>query len=494
MNRYLLEKLRKGICIAFIMGAMMTVYITLLTRLDAYAAEEIGRNIIVYIDGDQGHDVKAIDVAYDHNEYVSLRDMAASLKGTQKEFSLSIDSEWVDITKGGVYSILPTDNQKWTEEGISRLAKSYFTNTMIRVDGEEVRYYINYDSSANGINEPYIMLVDLCMLLDMDISVTPEGVIRISTTDKFNADIQSLEFAGYLQGVNSVLVGDASTGTIFYEYRGSEAFPIASTTKLMTSAIVFDYLSEGKIKMTDSVPISAKVEKLSNEVDGVIKMTAGKTATLEDLLYGALLPSSNESALCLAEYVAGDEASFVEKMTEKAKSLGMETAIFYNCNGLPFFGKAIVPVKKHNRMSSEDMFKLCSYIINNHQDMLDITSTKVTRLSSFGGKEVKNTNGVLYNLPGTTGLKTGTTNKAGACLVTSYNMKVDGENHDIVAVLFGAESSQDRIRVSELLLRYGIDVLNGDAPSYVGTVESSSKELPTSAEGIIECVLSGVRG
>jgi len=140
------------------------------------------------------------------------------------------------------------------------------------------------------------------------------------------------------------------------------------------------------------------------------------------------------------------------------------------------------------------MFKLCSYIIEIHPEMLEITSQKETKLESFSSKEVKNTNAVLYNIPEVTGLKTGTTNKAGACLVTSLKMKIDGEEHHIVSVLLGAETGQDRVRVSEMLIRYGREVLKGTVPSYVGDVEKTGDDgLPTSAEGIIELLINGAR-
>ena len=139
---------------------------------------------------------------------------------------------------------------------------------------------------------------------------------------------------------------------------------------------------------------------------------------MQDLLFGALLPSSNECALCLAETVAGSEETFVQRMNQKALDLGLSQTFFYNCHGLPSYTEDSIPAKRQNRMSAEDMFRLVSYLLKVYPQITDITSLENATLQSLN-LEVRNTNPLLHNLPEVTGLKTGTTNKAGACLVTS---------------------------------------------------------------------------
>ena len=170
-----------------------------------------------------------------------------------------------------------------------------------------------------------------------------------------------------------------------------------------------------------------------------------------------LLPSSNECALSLAEVVAGSEETFVRQMNEKAQELGLSQAVFFNSHGLPSYTEDPVPAKRQNRMSAEDMFRLVSYILRVYPQITDYTSLQEATLESID-LEVRNSNPLLRNMPEVTGLKTGTTNKAGACLVTSLTAGDGAAAHDLVVVVLGTEDSVERGRVSGLLARYALQV------------------------------------
>ena len=207
-------------------------------------------------------------------------------------------------------------------------------------------------------------------------------------------------------------------------------------------------------------------------------------------MLGALLPSSNECALCLAEAVAGSEEAFVERMNQKAKDLGLSQAVFFNCHGLPIYTKDPVPSKRQNRMSAEDMFRLVSYLLKVYPQITDITSLKSATLESLK-VEVKNTNPLLHNMTGVTGLKTGTTNKAGACLVTSLKADDGNMEHDLVVIVLGTEDSVERGRVSELLARYALEVFYTGASQAESTVPT--QDMPTNAEAVVERILRTAR-
>lgn len=213
---------------------------------------------------------------------------------------------------------------------------------------------------------------------------------------------------------------------------------------------------------------------------------------MRDLLYGTLLPSSNECALCLAERIAGSEEAFVQRMNEKARELGLSQAVFFNSNGLPVYTDDPIPAKRQNRMSAEDMFRLVSYLLKVYPQVTDITSLQKATLASLN-REVSNTNPLLRNLPGVTGLKTGTTNKAGACLVTSLTADDGMTEHDLVVVVLGTEDSAERGRVSALLARYALQVFSEGA---AGTEEGSaglSGSLPIQAEAAVDWILRTAR-
>lgn len=125
--------------------------------------------------------------------------------------------------------------------------------------------------------------------------------------------------------------------------------------------------------------------------DGVVPLKAGEQITVRELLVGALLPSSNECALCLAEAIEGSEEAFVWRMNEKAQELGLSQAVFFNCNGSPVYTQDMIPAKLQNSMSAGDMFRLVSYLLKVYPQITDITSMKEATLESLD-LEVKNTN------------------------------------------------------------------------------------------------------
>ena len=297
-----------------------------------------------------------------------------------------------------------------------------------------------------------------------------------------------MESYGYFDGFNTVVVGDATTGEIFYGYDMETAYPIASTTKLMTYLLTMDAISSGAISENDMVIISEEAARLSNSQDGAVAMESGWNIPVSELILGALLPSSNECALSLAECVGGTEEAFVEMMNNKAEELGMTTAKFFNSNGLPIYTDEVIAAKTQNKMSGLDMFRMCSHIINTYPQVKDITSLKTARMETLK-RDLKNTNGLLYNMPEVNGLKTGTTDRSGACLISSLTVQGADGPHDIIVVVLGAENSQSRIRYSELMARYAKNVIEGEAAKISYSVNDSDDEGEITSESIVRLVV-----
>ena len=144
-------------------------------------------------------------------------------------------------------------------------------------------------------------------------------------------------------------------------------------------------------------------------------------------------------------------------------------------------------------MSAEDMFRLVSHLLKVYPQITDITSQEEAVLESLA-LEVRNTNPLLYNLPEVTGLKTGTTNKAGACLVTSLTADDGAMMHDLVVIVLGAEDSIERGRVSGLLARFVLNAFDADIEKTEdGTPARTSGNLPTHAEAAVERVIRTAR-
>lgn len=434
--------------------------------------------------------VKTLDHSYDYNTYLSLRDIAMLLKDTDKPFSLEITNNTVFLNTGGVYTPVGVENTSWEDGEIPDVS---LRRNEFNVNGQEVFYYTLIMKLPSGDYDCFMMAADLAMILDVDITVPGAGTLLIHTMEPLGISPFSLEEAGYFYGVNSVLVGDATTGEIYYRYQSDVSYPIASTSKLMTCLLAMDAISAGRITLEEPVTISDAVQALSASGDGVIPLEAGEQITVRDLLVGTLLPSGNECALCLAEAIAGSEEVFVGMMNQKAQELGLSQAVFFNCNGLPSYTEDFIPAKRQNSMSAEDMFRLVSYLLKVYPQVTDITSLEEATLETLD-LEVHNTNPLLYNLPEATGLKTGTTNKAGACLVTSLSADDGSMEHDLVVIVLGTEDSIERGRVSGLLARYALNAFKtGREETQSGAMAQASGSSPMHAEAVVDRIIQTAR-
>lgn len=456
----------------------------------AAARFEIPGHCRVQTESGIAYTVKTLDYEYVHNTYISLRDIAVVLKDTDKSFSLEITNNAVSLNKEDVYVPVGVENVPW--EDIENPDISLLRNEF-KVSGQNVYYYTLIMKLPSGDYDCFMMAADLAMILDVEITVPVAGSMEIHTQAPFVISPAALEEAGYFNGVNSVLVGDAATGEIYYQYQSQTPYPIASISKLMTYILTMDAVSAGQISLEETVTISDTVQLLAESEDGVLPLESGDQITVEELLYGALLPSSNECALCLAETIAGSEEAFVEMMNQKAGEMGLSQAVFFNSHGLPFYTEDAIPSKCQNRMSAEDMFRLVSYLLKVYPQVKDITSLQSAGLKSLH-LDVRNTNPLLYNLPGVTGLKTGTTNKAGACLVTSLAADDGGPEHDLVVIVLGTENSIERGRVSGLLARYALYAFEtGAENSETGASGQISEKLPMHAEAAVDWILNTAR-
>lgn len=426
--------------------------------------------------------VKTLDHDYACNTYFSLRDIAMLLKDTDKSFSLEITRNAVSMELGNVYTSVGVENAFWesSEKQDVTLRRNEF-----KVNGQDVFYYTFILKLPSGHYDCFMMAADLAMILDVDVAVPGEDLLEIRTQEPFCVSPAALEQAGYFYGVNGVLVGDATTGELYYTYQSDISYPIASTSKLMTCLLTMEALAAGQISLEQQITVSEAAQALAASNDGVIPLEAGGQITVRELLLGALLPSSNECALSLAEAVAGSEEVFVGMMNERARELGLSQAVFFNSHGLPSYTEDPVPAKRQNRMSAEDMFRLVSYLLRVYPQITDITSRQEATLESLD-LEVRNSNPLLRNMPEVTGLKTGTTNKAGACLVTSLTAGDGLAEHDLVVIVLGTEDSAERGRVSGLLARYALQAFHTGAEK---PETGGAADLPVHAEAAVDQIL-----
>ena len=443
-------------------------------------------NLPLSVDGGEARIVKTLHYSYGNNRYVSLRDLAAALSDTPKRFSVSITNDQIVLSSGAEYTPVGGEGEPFpVTDGSYVYTSQGLALNSLELDGRALRYYSFFGLNTAGRQDCFLSLTDLAMQLDLDLSVSSGGM-TVDTATGYHIDLAALENEGFYYEIHSALVGDASTGQVYAAWEPELSVPIASTTKLMTFVVLMDAVADGEITLDDTVTITEEAVRLSRTQDGTIYMETGWQVPIPELLCGMLLRSSNECSLALAIHTAGSEDAFVERMNRKAEALNLSPGtVFYNCHGLPIYMDNLAATKVQNRMSAQDMFQLVCYLLRTYPDVTRITSLKMAELQSLK-TTVYNTNPLLYNLPGVVGLKTGTTNMSGACLVTAMEAQApDGQTHMLVSLEFGAEDGTARNTLSEELLRYGLQCLREDP----FLAEGPQRTIPTDAETLIRMVL-----
>ena len=240
----------------------------------------------------------------------------------------------------------------------------------------------------------------------------------------------------------SALLMDVATGTVLYENNAHEPLAPASVTKVMTMLLIMEAIDSGKITWEDMVTTS---ESAAAKGGSQIYLKVGETMAVADMVKSIAVSSANDCACAMAEHIAGSESAFVDKMNEKAKALGMENTHFVNCTGLDDD-----PAAAEHRTSAYDIALMSRALLKDHPDIKQYTTIwmDTVRGGTFG---LSNTNKLVRFYNGATGLKTGFTSGAGYCL--SASAQRDGM--ELIAVVMGAETSQDRFAACKSMLDYG---------------------------------------
>ena len=240
----------------------------------------------------------------------------------------------------------------------------------------------------------------------------------------------------------SALLMDAATGTVLYENNAHEALAPASVTKVMTLLLIMEAIDSGRIGWEDTVTAS---EAAAAKGGSQVYLKVGETMTVSDMVKSIAVSSANDCACAMAEHLAGSEAAFVELMNKRAAELGMNDTHFVNCTGLDDD-----PAAKSHRTSAHDIAVMSRELLVNHPDIKNFTTIwmDTIRDGAFG---LSNTNKMVRYYPGCTGLKTGFTSGAGYCLSASAQR----EGMELIAVVMGAETSQDRFAACKGMLDQG---------------------------------------
>ena len=240
----------------------------------------------------------------------------------------------------------------------------------------------------------------------------------------------------------SAVLMDLATGTVLYEANAHQPMAPASVTKVMTLLLIMEAIDSGKIGWQDMVTAS---EAAAAKGGSQVYLKVGETMSVEEMVKSIAVSSANDCACAMAEYIAGSEAGFVERMNQRAQELGMENTHFVNCTGLDDD-----PSAAEHLTTAYDIALMSRELLLNHPDIKRFTTIwmDTVRNGSFG---LSNTNKLVRFYEGTTGLKTGYTSSAGHCL--SASAQRDGL--ELVAVVLHCASSADRFQSAKALLDYG---------------------------------------
>lgn len=243
----------------------------------------------------------------------------------------------------------------------------------------------------------------------------------------------------------SMLLMEPATGQVIYERNADERRSPASITKIMTMLVIFDELADGTIKLEDEVVTSAYAKSMGGSQ---VFLEEGEIQTVDTMLKCIAVASGNDACVAMAEKIAGSEAEFVNKMNERAASLGLENTHFCDCSGLSDSDEHYTTARDVAVMSRELITKYPQVHEYSTIWMEDITHVTKKGSETF---TLSSTNKLLKKYPYTTGLKTGSTDKAKYCLsaTAKYN------DMELIAVVMGAQDPTSRFLEAQTLLEYG---------------------------------------
>lgn len=239
----------------------------------------------------------------------------------------------------------------------------------------------------------------------------------------------------------SVILMECFTGKVLYEENADVKLPPASVTKIMTMLLVIEAVDRGEIALSDNVTVSENAASMGGSQ---VYLEQGEQMTVDEMLKCVAVASANDAAVALAEYIAGSEEKFVEKMNYRAGELGMNNTHFENTNGLDD--------TTENHLTTARDIGIMSCELLKHEKIMDYTTIWMdsVRGGQFG---LCNTNRLIHYYQGANGLKTGSTSKAKFCI--SASAKRDGLQ--LVAVVMAASTRDERNKIAEKLLDHGFN-------------------------------------
>ncbi|MDR0978891.1 MAG: D-alanyl-D-alanine carboxypeptidase [Lachnospiraceae bacterium] len=289
-----------------------------------------------------------------------------------------------------------------------------------------------------------IIAVLMIMLMFMPISVYAFDIDESYVWTEYdassiytNAGIEEKVNSLNLQSGGAVLI-EQESGEVIYEKNMHEKLRPASVTKVMSILLIMEALDSGVITLDTKIPCSENASKMGGSQ---IWLDTTEELTVNEMLKAICIVSANDCTVAMAEYLAGSEEEFVNKMNERARELGMNDTTFKNCHGIDEDG---------HETSAYDIALMSRELLKNHPSITNYTTIWMDTLRD-GESELVNTNKLIRNYSGTTGLKTGSTS------IALYNLSASAtrDGLSLIAVIMKAPTTQVRFSEATKLLDYG---------------------------------------
>ena len=253
---------------------------------------------------------------------------------------------------------------------------------------------------------------------------------------------------------------EQNSGEVLYDYNMHEKLRPASVTKVMTILLIMEALDSNKISLTDKVPCSENASKMGGSQ---IWLDTREELTVDEMLKAICVVSANDCTVAMAEYLAGSQEAFVEQMNNKAKELGMNDTTFKNCHGIDEEGHLTSPY---------DIAIMSRELLKKHPGIKNYTTIYMDSLRD-GKSQLVNTNKLVRNYEGCTGLKTGSTSQA----LFNLSSSATRNNLSLIAVIMRGETSKIRFAEASKLLNYGFS-------------NYEYKKLAQKGEGVQKCKIN----
>lgn len=277
---------------------------------------------------------------------------------------------------------------------------------------------------------PIILLFLFCFspIVYASSYIWSEDLSEVTTTPTTDLNLES----------GSAILIEQNSGKILYEHNCHEQLRPASVTKVMSILLIMEAIDSGRISFTDKIPCSQNAASMGGSQ---IWLDVREELTVDEMLKAICVASANDCTVAMAEYLAGSEESFVEMMNTKAKELGMKDTCFKNCHGLDTDG---------HLTSSYDISLMSRELLKNHPNITKYTTIWMDTLRD-GKSQLTNTNKLVRNYKGITGLKTGSTDLA------KYNLSASAtrDGLSLITVIIKAPSTSVRFSEAQKLLDYG---------------------------------------